>query len=235
MLIDALEATVYNSDAQPIRPDDTPALFTAFNSLVQELRGLVNQKPTPTTPVQSQPDATVVQHLSPLPMTHDTTGGSAADQQTRKRKRADTLGQSSTTSAGNHISRRDSAADLPDSELLEKIICAYFKHVQPWTPILHETKLRARLSGSHHTSRVAILIHAVIVAAVRLVDDEALRNRPDYVEQLISDSRNRVLLLGMDGLSVENLQALSIIAFYDVSSLENLSSEALTDCADGQW
>ena len=98
---------------------------------------------------------------------------------------------------------------------------AYFKHIQPWTPILHEAKLRARLSASNYTSQVTILIHAVIVAAVRLVDDETLRSRPDYVEQLISDSRNKVLLLGMDGLSVENLQALSIIAFSDVSGFEH--------------
>lgn len=210
---------MYNSDSQPIRPDNTQPLFIAFSSLVQELRGLVNQKPAPFTPVQLPPDAGAVQHLSPLTVAQDTTGETAVEQQTRKRKRTDTLGQSSATPMSNQKLRRDSTIDLPSPDLLEKIICAYFKHVQPWTPILHETKLRARLSASDYTPRVAILIHAVIVAAVRLVDDEALRSRPDYVEQLISDSRDRVLLLGMDGLSVENLQALSIIAFSDVSSL----------------
>lgn len=222
MLIDALEATVYNPDHHPVRPAETQPLFTAFSSLVQELRGLVNQKPAPSTSVPSQSDAAAaVQHLSPLTVAQDTTSETAAEQQTRKRKRADTWAQSSTTSVASHTTCEDSISGLPSPELLEKIMFAYFKHVQPWTPILHETKLRARLSASNYTSQVTILIHAVIVAAVRLVDDETLQSRPDYVEQLISDSRDKVLLMGMDGLSVENLQALSIIAFSDVSGVEH--------------
>lgn len=234
MLVDTLEATVYNTDSHPVRPNETQSLFTAFSSLVQELRGLVNQKPAPSTPVPSPPDAAAVQHLSPLTIAQDTTSGTAAGQHTRKRKRADTLGQSYTTSVANQTSSGDHNSGLPSPDLLEKIMSAYFKHVQPWTPILHEAKLRARFSASDYTSQVTILIHAVIVAAVRLVDDETLRNRPDYVEQLMSDSRDKVLLLGMDGLSVENLQALSIIAFSDVSGFEH-PCKALTDCADGQW
>ena len=166
MLVDALEATVYNTDSHNARPTETQPLFAVFSSLVQELRGLVNRKPAPSTPVPLQSDAAAVQHPSPLPVAQDTTSGTTAEQQTRKRKRADTWGQSSTTSVANQTSCGDNISGLPSPGLLEKIMSAYFRHVQPWTPILHEAKLRARLSASDYTSRVTILIHAVIVLSL---------------------------------------------------------------------
>jgi hypothetical protein len=64
---------------------------------------------------------------------------------------------------------------------------------------------------------LVIVIHAIIVAAIRFAHPEAHGLSTTDVESQTRKSRSIVVLNAMDSLSVEHLQALTIIAFDDVS------------------
>lgn len=61
------------------------------------------------------------------------------------------------------------------------------------------------------------IIHAMVVAVLRLVDNIQSRLAPHEADTILYAARNAVILTSLSDLSVQNLQALSIIAFNDVS------------------
>lgn len=62
------------------------------------------------------------------------------------------------------------------------------------------------------------MFHAIQVAALRFITDkDGGQLSPDFVRREVKRSRDHVILTAMGGLSVENLQALTIVAFVDVS------------------
>lgn len=69
-----------------------------------------------------------------------------------------------------------------------------------------------------------IVIHAIVVAAIRFAHPETHGLSATDVESQTRKSRSIVVLNAMDSLSVENLQALIIIAFDDVCLLLALQS-----------
>lgn len=111
----------------------------------------------------------------------------------------------------------EAAVGLPPPSVLEAIIDAYFVNVQPWIPLFHETRFRERIHDPRKLSELVVVLHAVVVAAARYVDPTDSPLSPESVEVLIKKSRNVVLLNAMDSLTIENLQALVILAFSDVS------------------
>ena len=63
-----------------------------------------------------------------------------------------------------------------------------------------------------------LVLHAMLVGALRFVDPTGEFISPDRVEHAVEQSRNKVILAATNGLTVENLQALIILAFSHVSS-----------------
>lgn len=100
---------------------------------------------------------------------------------------------------------------------LDGLLHAYFSHVQPWIPMVHEATFRERIQTAHGRQSQAVILQAMIVAALRYVrtstDDPLPRS---YVAAETEQSRRHVILHAMDFLSMENLQALIIIAHTDV-------------------
>lgn len=102
--------------------------------------------------------------------------------------------------------------------LLDGVLDNYFSQIHPWLPMLHQATFRQRLAEQVYDERLEIILHAMVAAAVRFAI------RPDTPEslrhtlKLTKRSRDWVLLYALRSLSVENLQALSIIAFDDVCS-----------------
>lgn len=135
-----------------------------------------------------------------------------SQQPPRKRRRVDSCGNPNIELA----LVLPSNAELPPRELLEEVINAYFILVQPWIPILHETRFRSRFYNREQLPCLTVLLHAIVFAAIRFVDADGEKLSEKETESWISKSRSIVLLSGMDSMSVENLQALSIIAFTDV-------------------
>jgi hypothetical protein len=105
---------------------------------------------------------------------------------------------------------------LKDEEFLTKLVNVYFTHVQPWIPVLHEPTFRRRLRQPDERRKVDIILHGILVAAARYMTHQGQPWPVEYMERTSERSRDHALLSGMSGLSVENLQALIIIAFTDV-------------------
>jgi len=68
-------------------------------------------------------------------------------------------------------------------------------------------------------SSLVVILHAMVVAAIRYgYSDDSITSQAE-AESRGKTSRSIVVLTAMDDLSVENLQALIIIAFDDVSHI----------------
>ena len=110
---------------------------------------------------------------------------------------------------------------------LELVLQAYFSHIHPWIPMIHEGRLRRRLSSDHESHRVGIVVRAMVLVAAKYVQDadvaSALMQSPEQAER----SRDEIVATAMKQLSAESSQALIMIAFDDVSFHSILSSVAL--------
>ncbi|KZL63105.1 fungal specific transcription factor [Colletotrichum incanum] len=138
--------------------------------------------------------------------------------QPRKRRRVDSCGNPNIDLAFPLEDLENITTSLPPPDLLEDIINIYFNIIQPWIPILHETQFRRRVHDSEQLPRLVVVLHAMVVAALRYVDNPETRPSIQEVERRAVRSRNIVILNAMDQLSVENLQALIILAFNDIGN-----------------
>jgi hypothetical protein len=109
-----------------------------------------------------------------------------------------------------------SAWPLPPEDVLNAVIDTYFPRVQPWLPILHEGRFRRVLHTVVGRQRNTVVLHAMFVATRRYLSYETLSIDMETAHRMEKRSRDWVLRSAMSGLSVENLQASTIIAFIDV-------------------
>lgn len=100
-------------------------------------------------------------------------------------------------------------------EFLDDLIDAYFSHVQPWIPMINMRDFRAR--AQDNKDQVKVVLQAMAVATLRYLEPDGEPLSPEFVKNETCKLRRTVLLDALDGLTVENLQALIIIAFNDVS------------------
>ncbi|KAI1067849.1 hypothetical protein LB507_010537 [Fusarium sp. FIESC RH6] len=212
--VEALESTVYDGShiTHTVPLSDSSQIVGAFSSLIQELRGLVSSAGG-LLPLHGANNPSVPpQHATPRTVSSSSPNDS--QQPPRKRRRVDSCGNPNIELA----LVLPSNAELPPRELLEEVIDAYFILVQPWIPILHETRFRSRFYNREQLPCLTVLLHAIVFAAIRFVDADGEKLSEKETESWISKSRSIVLLSGMDSMSVENLQALSIIAFTDMGN-----------------
>lgn len=106
---------------------------------------------------------------------------------------------------------------LPSLPVLEAVVDKYFTIVQPWIPMLHEGRFRQRMKNPSERAQLAIILHAMVIAVLRFIDFTDSESNIQDVDIICEKSRKIVILTGMDNLSVENLQALIILCFNDVS------------------
>lgn len=117
---------------------------------------------------------------------------------------------------GELILSSDALDKQSPAYLLDGVVDNYFSQVHPWLPMLHENSFRQKLTEQVYDEHLEVVLHAMVVTAMRLVI------RPDTtadlrrISKLTKRSRDWVLLYAFGSLSVENLQALLIIAFDDV-------------------
>lgn len=102
---------------------------------------------------------------------------------------------------------------LPPVSFLEAAVEAHFQTVHHWIPILHETRFRAKFKDPIERQKLPILLHALLSASIKYVDFEAFGMRAQDVARQIRVSRRAVMSHAMESLSVQNTQALVIIAF----------------------
>ncbi|KAJ4855633.1 fungal specific transcription factor domain-containing protein [Trichoderma breve] len=102
---------------------------------------------------------------------------------------------------------------LPQYPLLEAVVEAHFQTVHHWIPILHETRFRAKFKDPAQRQRLTVLLHALLSAGIKYVDCTAFGMSIQDVTRQIRISRSTVMENAMESLSIENTQALVIIAF----------------------
>ncbi|KAK7433050.1 hypothetical protein QQZ08_000523 [Neonectria magnoliae] len=181
-----------------------------LSNLSLELCKLINKTTSPTS--TASPERPV--HASPASL--------ASWQQhelidrPRKRRRLDSCGNPKLAIQLPLDELADASSTLPPPDLLEDIVDSYFTVIQPWIPILHETRFRGRVHDPEQRPMLVVVIHAMVVAAIRFIQPEAHGLSSRELEAWAKQSRSIVLLTAMDGLSVENLQALIITAFDDI-------------------
>ncbi|KAF2127940.1 C6 transcription factor-like protein [Dothidotthia symphoricarpi CBS 119687] len=109
--------------------------------------------------------------------------------------------------------------DFPPYDLLYGLVDLFFKHIYPWCPILHrQTTLNSLFGDSSLDEADKVILHAVVATALKFSTDHRLtaENRARYHQ----NSREKVLLYGIDHSSVKSLQALVILAL-DVVGCSN--------------
>jgi hypothetical protein len=117
---------------------------------------------------------------------------------------------------------------LPPPDLMSDLIDIYFRNIHPWIPVIHETTFKGKISNAEQSQELVTILHAIASVTARLSDDVRL-SKPDVRMQCELKNRERVILSSMESFSMENLQALIIIAFdivfflypYDVAQKMN--------------
>lgn len=107
---------------------------------------------------------------------------------------------------------------LPDDIALDHILDAYFRQIHPWIPMIHEARFRRRLQEHSDETNLLPILQAIVLISYRHI------SRKDIAESVHNmlggqDTRDWIVAKATKSLSVENLQALIIICFHDVSSL----------------
>ncbi|KAH6648321.1 fungal-specific transcription factor domain-containing protein [Truncatella angustata] len=104
--------------------------------------------------------------------------------------------------------------ELLGDKILELVITAYFSHVHHWIPMIHQERYRQRMDDPHERRKIAVLTHAITLAASKYVQDEQITSV--VLDQ--STRRDWIVYTAMNELSVESMQALIIVAYNDISS-----------------
>jgi hypothetical protein len=102
---------------------------------------------------------------------------------------------------------------LPPASFLEAVVEAHFQTVHHWIPILHETRFRAKFKDPIERQKLPILLHALLSASIKYIDFEVFGMSVQDVARQIRVSRRAVMSHAMESLSIQNTQALVIIAF----------------------
>lgn len=103
------------------------------------------------------------------------------------------------------------------AELLDDVVQLYFMHVHNWIPILHWTRFKHKYRHGAAGDKMGVILNALVVGTLKYVDRERYQLSDSDVRRISTEAREKVLLTAMDSLCVENLQALIILAFLDVS------------------
>jgi hypothetical protein len=128
-------------------------------------------------------------------------------EQSNKRKR---LNEEEVSGSTSHDS--DDAPPLPEPQFMNSITAAYFSHVHPWIPMIHQATFIQRLSDDTERNQLTVVLHAMVISASKFVPDSWTSTRT------YSRARNWVICTAMDHLSLEGLQALIILAFDDIGN-----------------
>lgn len=102
-------------------------------------------------------------------------------------------------------------SELPPYDLLYTLVDLYFKHVNPWSPILDRKATLDAFFGSQSMDEAdRVLMHAVVATTLRFSQDPRLT--PESRAQFHDISRQKITLYALDHPNVRALQALVILA-----------------------
>jgi hypothetical protein len=136
-----------------------------------------------------------------------------SDGPSRKRKRSRSRNRVQTP-----VDDNETSSSLPSHEILNVTIDAYFSSTHHWIPFLHPFRFRRDMEDPHKRPRLELILHAIVYASMHRLDLDLVNIKQTEVERQVELSRNTVILNALDSLTIENVQALVIVAFMAVSS-----------------
>jgi len=149
-----------------------------------------------------------------------------SDGPSRKRKRCGPRDRTSTP-----IDDSEAPSSLPSHKILNATIDAYFSSTHHWIPFLHPFRFRRDIEDPHKRPQLELVLHAIVYASMDRLDLDSVSCQQSEVERQVELSRNTVILNALDGLTIENVQALVIVAFTAVSS----SYHWVLNCTDKRY
>ncbi|KAG8165974.1 hypothetical protein KVR01_004526 [Diaporthe batatas] len=108
--------------------------------------------------------------------------------------------------------------ELPPDDVLFSLVEIYFRLIHPWVPMLHVRNFRQRMKESSQRGQITTICHAIVSICSRFSDDARLGYDSEARTLRAKRSRDTVILQSMQSFSVENLQALIIVAFDTIGS-----------------
>jgi len=100
---------------------------------------------------------------------------------------------------------------------MDELVQLYFENFQPWIPVLHMARFRARMANAKERKSLGAIFHATASVYVRFSQNPYFE-RQSVRARYAKRSRQKVILDSMESFFVENLQALVIIALDTVRS-----------------
>ncbi|KAL2851058.1 fungal-specific transcription factor domain-containing protein [Aspergillus pseudoustus] len=125
-----------------------------------------------------------------------------------KRQRVDI----SVASSPEEGTKSMTAAEIIDSDLLSQLVEFYFENIHHWIPILHVRRFRHQIQSPEGRDKAIYILYAIIAVCIRFINDPRISDE-DRKARIAETCRQKVVLCSMESFSVENLQALVIIAF----------------------
>jgi hypothetical protein len=120
----------------------------------------------------------------------------------------------------------DESISLPPDDLVDDLVEIYFTNIHPWIPILHVRQFRVRMAHPIHRRKLTTIFHAITSLCVRFSDDPRLSG-PEVRNRCTKRCRQHVILQSMESFSVENLQALVMVAF---ETVRNFTAQYPVNC-----
>ncbi|KAG9885690.1 hypothetical protein KCU94_g17544, partial [Aureobasidium melanogenum] len=193
-------ASVVTNTGFGVHPTNTAQAAQQGEQYPQSLQETQQQLSTPHARLDSHPEAPYAPTNPPLETPSLNIPGS---------------GQTTNlTSPQLHMSSQMATsqdAELPPYDLLYSLVDLFFKHVNTWAPILHRRSTLDSLFGTSSLEEAdRILLHAIVATTLRFSNDVRLTEQAR--ERYYSNSKQKVLLYGLENSSVKALQALVILA-----------------------
>ncbi|OJJ95613.1 hypothetical protein ASPACDRAFT_1859870 [Aspergillus aculeatus ATCC 16872] len=125
--------------------------------------------------------------------------------------------QQATETVDDLSASQPSAQGLLPHAVMMELVEFHFANVHPWIPILHVRRFREQLYSPDGWHKALPILHAILATSIRFTSHPAAGSLQSKGE-MAAASRQRVILNSMESFSVENLQALVIIAFDIIGS-----------------
>lgn len=105
---------------------------------------------------------------------------------------------------------------LPSVKTLGLVLDTFYSIIHPWVPIIHLNRFREQFNDPEKRPNLEIILHAMVYATMKYLKEEDIDMEKPEIARQVQLSRNMVMLTATDRLTIQNIQALTIIAFHDV-------------------
>ena len=118
-------------------------------------------------------------------------------------------------------SRSFSDPEFPPHDLLVTLVDLYFKHINPWSPILdRQATFNAFFCSATPGEPERVLLHAIVATTLRFSSDPGLA--ADARKGFYESSRRRVYAYALEHSNIAALQALMILSLDEFGTSESL-------------